>query len=200
MHRFKEEEAADAYDAQQEARRSAQRSRDLDAEAEDASVVSGDLETDAESDAELDARASGSSGGAQRYSKAAGRWTSEEHALLQQLVGTHGTKRAWSLIAGQLPGRTGKQCRERYLNHLGPNSKRGEWTPEEDFVLAFQHTQHQTHWSKIAKSLPGRCGRPSCWPPPPRRPPPPPLTPPASGCHGPCGPFGLSSHCRCRCR
>jgi hypothetical protein len=153
-----EYDAGAAPAERQQPRPRAQRGRDLDED-----VLTEDLESEADSDAELGsgARASGSSGdaqrkGAQKYSKAAGRWTAKEHTLLQQLVAKHGTKRAWSVIASHLPGRTGKQCRERYLNHLGPNSKRGEWTPEEDFVLAFQHTQHQTHWSKIAKSLPGR--------------------------------------------
>lgn len=34
-----------------------------------------------------------------------------------------------------LPGRLGKQCRERWFNHLDPTVKKTEWTPHEDEVL-----------------------------------------------------------------
>ena len=39
------------------------------------------------------------------------------------------------MIAAQLPGRIGKQCRERWFNHLDPDIKKGDWTPDEDAVL-----------------------------------------------------------------
>lgn len=39
-------------------------------------------------------------------------WTREENDKLMQLVKQYGAKR-WSLIAMHLPGRVGKQCRER---------------------------------------------------------------------------------------
>lgn len=41
----------------------------------------------------------------------------------------------WSDIAACIPGRVGKQCRERYHNHLDPNINKGPWTPEEDAIL-----------------------------------------------------------------
>lgn len=44
------------------------------------------------------------------------RWSEEEHAQLEALVEQYGTK-SWSAVAAHLPGRTGKQCRERYINH-----------------------------------------------------------------------------------
>ena len=37
--------------------------------------------------------------------------------------------------ASHLPGRIGKQCRERWFNHLDPDIKKGDWTPDEDAVL-----------------------------------------------------------------
>ena len=39
-------------------------------------------------------------------------WTVDEDEQLMQLVQEHGPRR-WSVIASQLPGRVGKQCRER---------------------------------------------------------------------------------------
>lgn len=49
-------------------------------------------------------------------SRQAQRWSQQEHSKLEQLVELHGLK-AWRLVAEQLPGRSGKQCRERYLNY-----------------------------------------------------------------------------------
>jgi hypothetical protein len=41
---------------------------------------------------------------------------------LRELVNEQGEKK-WSKIAKDLPGRIGKQCRERWLNHLKPGIK-----------------------------------------------------------------------------
>ena len=54
-------------------------------------------------------------------------WTPEEDAAIAQLVLTHGT-RNWSVIAEGVPSRSGKQCRERWHNHLDPDVKKGPWT------------------------------------------------------------------------
>ena len=54
-----------------------------------------------------------------------GAWSEEEDNILRQMVERVGTK-AWTTIADllatehNLPGRSGKQCRERWRNHLGP--------------------------------------------------------------------------------
>ena len=51
-----------------------------------------------------------------------------------ELVNCHGAKK-WSLIASYLPGRIGKQCRERWHNHLNPDIKKEAWTEEEDTAI-----------------------------------------------------------------
>lgn len=61
-------------------------------------------------------------------------WTDEEDQRLSQLVAEHGPRR-WPVLAVQMPGREGKQCRERWFNHLDPDIKKGDWTPDEDAVL-----------------------------------------------------------------
>ncbi len=38
-------------------------------------------------------------------------------------------------MAAMLPGRIGKQCRERWFNFLDPSIKRTTWTDEEDNIL-----------------------------------------------------------------
>jgi hypothetical protein len=59
-------------------------------------------------------------------------------------------------VAARIPGRIGKQCRERWTNHLDPNLKKGGWTPEEDAVMAAAQARWGNAWTKIAELLPGR--------------------------------------------
>jgi hypothetical protein len=51
-----------------------------------------------------------------------GAWTAEEDAELVRLVQEKGYK--WAEIAKELPGRIGKRCRERYMNHLNPELRK----------------------------------------------------------------------------
>lgn len=48
------------------------------------------------------------------------RWTQEEHERLAYLVDKWGCEKNWAKVAEEMPGRTGKQCRERWLNHMKP--------------------------------------------------------------------------------
>ena len=82
-------------------------------------------------------------------------WTPEEDAQIAALVAEHGT-RSWSVIAAKLPTRTGKQCRERWHNHLDPSINKQEWSEEEDKKLLEAHVTMGNKWADIAKVLPGR--------------------------------------------
>ncbi|XP_026657017.1 transcription factor MYB3R-2-like isoform X2 [Phoenix dactylifera] len=62
----------------------------------------------------------------------------------------------WSVIAKSLPGRIGKQCRERWHNHLNPLIKKDAWTVEEELTLMNAHRIHGNKWAEIAKLLSGR--------------------------------------------
>ena len=84
-----------------------------------------------------------------------GPWTKEEDELVVELVKKYGPKR-WTLIAKHLKGRIGKQCRERWHNHLNPEIKKTAWTEEEDRVIYNAHQQWGNQWAKIAKLVPGR--------------------------------------------
>lgn len=72
-------------------------------------------------------------------------WTAEEDKIITQLVLLH--ERQWSKIANDLQARTagqgkvrtGKQCRERWHNHLNPTVNKDEWTAEEDVILEEAH-------------------------------------------------------------
>merc|ERR1711896_89143 len=82
-------------------------------------------------------------------------WTEEEDRIVCDHVRLLGPRK-WSKIASYLPGRIGKQCRERWHNHLNPNIRKSPWTPEEDRMILEAHRKYGNQWSFIAKLLPGR--------------------------------------------
>jgi hypothetical protein len=84
-----------------------------------------------------------------------GSWTLEEDQLILSFVQENGTKE-WTKLAGLLPGRIGKQCRERWRNHLDPDLNRTPWTEEEDRILIEMVETLGSKWVKIADFLPGR--------------------------------------------
>nr|KYP68959.1 Transcription factor MYB98 [Cajanus cajan] len=84
-----------------------------------------------------------------------GQWSADEDRVLVQLVKRFGLKK-WSQIARLLNGRIGKQCRERWHNHLRPNIRKESWSEEEDKVLIEAHKELGNKWAEIARRMPGR--------------------------------------------
>ncbi|KAH1110365.1 hypothetical protein GLYMA_04G080600v4 [Glycine max] len=84
-----------------------------------------------------------------------GPWSKEEDEIIIDLVNRYGPKK-WSTIAQHLPGRIGKQCRERWHNHLNPTINKEAWTQEEELALIRAHQIYGNRWAELAKLLPGR--------------------------------------------
>lgn len=84
-----------------------------------------------------------------------GSWTREEDLQIMAWVEKNGP-RDWVHLAQSLPGRIGKQCRERWVNHLSPDVNKARWTEEEDERLIALHEQLGNQWTKIAAHFEGR--------------------------------------------
>jgi len=82
-------------------------------------------------------------------------WTEPEDEKLREFVNIFGTSR-WAVIAEYLADRSGKQCRERWHNHLAPAIKKGSWSAEEDAIICTLQMRYGNQWSKITKRLNGR--------------------------------------------
>lgn len=83
------------------------------------------------------------------------KWSSEDDLRLHQAVLKFGVDN-WKTVSLVVPGRTGKQCRERWLTHMCPNVVHSEWSLMEDLILIQKQKDFGNKWSLIAKFLPGR--------------------------------------------
>lgn len=83
-----------------------------------------------------------------------GHWTGEEDNKLRVRIG-QGFKN-WTDVSKDIVGRTPKQCRERWCNHLDPRIKKGAWSPLENEALVEAQAYLGKKWAQISKYLPGR--------------------------------------------
>jgi hypothetical protein len=83
------------------------------------------------------------------------KWFKEEDNILMQAIEVHGPSN-WNSLAFALPGRTGKQCRERWMSKLSSNFTTKPWTPEEDEMLIALQQERGNQWAKFKSFLPGR--------------------------------------------
>ena len=86
-------------------------------------------------------------------------WKAEQDAQLERLIAAmtaEGGKMRWSAVGKQMVGRSGKQCRERWHNHLSPDVDKSDWSAEEDAAIIRMVQQLGTRWSEIVKDFPGR--------------------------------------------
>jgi hypothetical protein len=97
----------------------------------------------------------------------AGSWTADEDKKLKDAVLTHGGK-DWAVIVALVPGRTRKQCSNRWHSVLDTSidqatARAGRWTADEDKKLK---DAVQTHggkdWAAVAELISGRT-KSQCW-------------------------------------
>jgi myb proto-oncogene protein len=78
-----------------------------------------------------------------------GSWKKEEDLRIMDLVNKYG--KSWSKISKILGTRNGKQIRDRFINVLDPEIRKGKFTEEEDRKLIALYKQHGPKWATIAK-------------------------------------------------
>ena len=83
-----------------------------------------------------------------------GPWSTEEDKILDGWVKNHGPQK-WVKCAQLIKDRTGKQCRDHYLNKLKSNLSRGYWTSEEDLLIMKFYVKYKS-WNKIIPIFEGR--------------------------------------------
>jgi hypothetical protein len=79
----------------------------------------------------------------------------DEYRLLAALVAAE-TCTTWLEIVSRMPGRTARQCRDRWTNYLAPTISLNPWTAEEDALIAENVEEVGTKWATISKLFPGR--------------------------------------------
>jgi hypothetical protein len=83
-------------------------------------------------------------------------WTKSEDVAIIKLVKEIGECN-WGFIAErmntdyQIKGRTGKQCRERWHNHLAPDVKKEPLSEDEEHQIFLLHINKGLKWAEIAK-------------------------------------------------
>lgn len=84
------------------------------------------------------------------YKKAHGKkkFTHEEDQLIMSMYDKIGNK--WKIIASRIPGRSARQCRERWRYYLSPSINRQEWSQEEDSLLMAKYELIGPKWATIA--------------------------------------------------
>jgi hypothetical protein len=83
------------------------------------------------------------------------RFSATEDAIILDTINTLGDL-DWNSVAARLPGRTPRQCRERWRLYLKPTITASGWTPEEDAILEREYGIRGNRWSVISMFLPGR--------------------------------------------
>lgn len=81
------------------------------------------------------------------------KWTKEQDQKL--LVLCSKKNKNWPAIASSL-GRTSKQCRDRWMDHVDPSINRSEWTAQEDELIMKLKEEIGNAWCKMTDKIKGR--------------------------------------------
>jgi hypothetical protein len=83
-------------------------------------------------------------------------FTIEEDARLIELANSTDRSAGWNQVANQMPGRSARQCRERWATYLAPSIRVAPWTVAEDNLLLSQISVIGNQWAFIARLFNGR--------------------------------------------
>lgn len=83
------------------------------------------------------------------------KFTKEEDQIIRTFVAQYGES-CWDFIAPNIPGRTPRQCRNRYRNNLKPSFTSAQWTLEEDICLRNKYNELGPRWTLISQYFHGR--------------------------------------------
>ena len=91
------------------------------------------------------------------------RWSDIEDEALKEIVAKTGPH-SWVQIGKELNAllyenkeiRDGRQCKERWINHLDPDLIKGKWTSQEDLIILEKQKEIGNKWSDISRDLKGR--------------------------------------------
>ncbi|WFD31948.1 hypothetical protein MSPP1_002990 [Malassezia sp. CBS 17886] len=88
------------------------------------------------------------------------KWSAEEDAHLTSAMMRfqHVQENRWTEIAANVPSRSAKACRKRWVNGLNERLKKGSWTKAEDDLLREGVTLLQHDWARIAEHVGQRSG------------------------------------------
>ena len=85
------------------------------------------------------------------------RFTKDEDNEIKRLIASR-EKINWQEIADHIPGRTARQCRDRYNTYLFKDIVSKPWTEEEDNIIIKYYQVFGPHWVRISSFLQGRSG------------------------------------------
>lgn len=80
----------------------------------------------------------------------------EDDKVLTSIVVNNNGITNWQDVAKLMPGKTARQCKDRWFNYLSPENKFSPWTKEEDETIINMVNSIGTKWVSIARALPGR--------------------------------------------
>jgi len=83
-----------------------------------------------------------------------GTWSKEEDDRILSMVNIYG--KSWSKLAKIMRSRNGKQIRDRFINVLDPEVKKGKFSYKEDRKIKELYLKYGPRWATIARALPNR--------------------------------------------
>ena len=85
-------------------------------------------------------------------------WKKHEDDLLEEAIKKYGPRK-WSQIAKMVPGKTTKQCCDRWRVHVKGTIGRNAWNRNEDAALEKAVCEMGQNWTLVAKAITGKTNK-----------------------------------------